>query len=211
MPDSKITAVVFDIGGVLLDWNPRHLYRELISDPAELEFFLTAICSPDWHLAHDLGVATDASCRELARLHPEYGELIMAWSLRSEEMIAGVFDDTIEVLRDLRSAGVRCYALSNMEPEMFARRRARFSFFDLFDGWVISGIEGVVKPEQKIFEILLTRYQLRPAETVFIDDQPRNVAAAAELGVAAILFTTAAQLRQELAELGLPLASKPRS
>src|ERR1700722_16960530 len=211
MPDSKITAVVFDIGGVLLDWNPRHLYRELIEDPAELEYFLTAICSQDWHLAHDLGVATDASCRQLASLHPEYAELSMAWSLRSEDMIAGAFDDTVEVLRDLRSAGVRCYALSNMEPDMFALRRARFSFFDLFDGWVISGFEGVVEPDPKIFEILFTRFQLRPAKTAFVDDQPRNVAAAAELGVAGILFTTAAQLRAELAELGLAAANRPRS
>lgn len=206
MADSLITAVAFDLGGVLIDWNPRHLYRQLISDQDELEHFLSRICTPEWHLAHDKGVDTEQSCRELAQVHPEYADLIMAWAHRGEDMVAGVFDDTVAVLAELRSGGVRCFALSNMEPDTFVKRRRRFAFFGLLDGWVISGHEGVAKPDRAIFEILLSRYGLEPAATVFIDDNLANVAAAERLGVVAIEFTTAAQLRKELSDLGLPVA-----
>ena len=205
MADSQIAAVVFDLGGVLIDWDPRHLYRRLISDQAELDHFLSRICSPEWHLAHDRGVDTEQSCRELAQAHPEYADLIMAWAYRGEEMVAGTFDDTVAVLSELRSGGVRCLALSNMEPDTFAKRRRRFSFFGLLDGWVISGHEGVAKPDRAIFEILLSRYGLEPAGTAFIDDSQANVAAAAELGMVAIEYTTVAQLRKELRDLGLPV------
>ncbi len=202
----EIKAVVFDIGGVLLDWDPRYLYRELIDDPAELEDFLGRICTSQWHRAHDLGVDTEESCRELASLHPEHAGLIMAWSERGEEMVAGAIEDTVRVLAELKAAGVPCFVLSNMEPDRYELRRGRFSFFELLDGCVISGLEGVMKPDRKIFEVLLARYDLEPASTVFIDDQPANVAAARELGVAAIGFTTSAQLRRELRDLGLPVA-----
>src|SRR5215475_13473120 len=109
-----VTTVVFDIGSVLLDWDPRHLYRKLIADPAELADFLRNVCSPQWHLAHDLGADTEQSCRELAARHPNQAELIMAWSERSEEMIAGQLDEAVAVLADVRSAGLQCFALSNM-------------------------------------------------------------------------------------------------
>ncbi|HET9895843.1 MAG TPA: HAD family phosphatase [Streptosporangiaceae bacterium] len=203
----EISAVVFDLGGVLLDWDPRYLYRQLIGDPAKLDHFLDRICSRDWHRAHDLGVDTGQSCRELASLHPGYAELIMAWSERGEEMIAGVFEDSAAVLAELKAAGLPCFALSNMEADRYEQRRARFSFFELFDGCVISGIEGVMKPDRKIFDVLLARYGLEPAGTAFIDDQPANVMAARELGVVAIEFTSSAQLRLDLRELGLPVAA----
>jgi 2-haloacid dehalogenase len=207
MATGQIKAVVFDIGGVLLDWDPRHLYGQLIADQAQLDDFLGRICSRQWHLAHDLGEDTEQSCRELAARYPEHAELIMAWSDRSEEMIGGVLTQTVEVLSELRSARVRCFVLSNMEPDKFVLRRARYDFFELVEGCVISGLEGVAKPDQKIFEILLSRYGLDPAATVFIDDLPANVAAARELGVVAIQYTTAAQLRSDLRDLGLPVAA----
>lgn len=196
---------MFDLGGVLIDWSPRHLYRQLIADPAKLDDFLGRVCTPSWHLDHDLGVDIEQSCLDLARQHPEHADLIMAWAYRSEDMVAGAMDDTVAVLAELNSAGVRCLALSNMEPETFVKRRRRFAFFDLLDGWVISGHEGVAKPDRQIFEILLSRYRLDPATTVFVDDNAANVAAAAKLGVVAIDFTTAAQLRKELRGLGLPV------
>jgi 2-haloacid dehalogenase len=207
MATAQIKAVVFDIGGVLLDWDPRHLYRQLITDPDQLDDFLGRICTRQWHLAHDLGADTEQSCRELAMQYPEHADLIMAWSDRSEDMIGGVLTQTVDVLGELRSAGVRCFVLSNMEPDKFVLRRARYEFFDLVEGCVISGLEGVAKPDQKIFDILMSRYGLTPAETVFIDDLPANVAAAVELGVVAIQFTTAAQLRSDLRDLGLPVGA----
>ena len=204
MPDPAVTAVVFDIGGVLLDWDPRHLYRKLIADPAELDRFLGEICTPQWHLAHDLGADTQDSCRELAAEHPGHADLIMAWAHRGEEMIAGELDGT-GVLGDVARTGLTCLALSNMEPDTFALRRDRFPFFRLLDGCVISGIEGVAKPDRKIFEIMLSRYGLDPAATVFTDDNAQNVAAAREVGIEAIRYSGAAGLRRDLRARGIPI------
>ena len=207
MTDADIKTVVFDIGGVLLDWDPRHLYRQLIDDPAELAAFLGEICTPRWHLSHDLGADTEQSCRELAAAHPDRADLIMAWADRSEEMVAGQLDDAIAVLADVRATGARCLALSNMEPDKFALRRSRYPFFGLLDGCVISGIEGVAKPDREIFEILLSRYDLDPRATVFVDDVTANVAAARELGIVAIRYSAASQLRADLRDLGVAIAA----
>jgi 2-haloacid dehalogenase len=198
-----IEAVVFDLGGVLLDWNPRHLYRKLIADPAEIEDFLGSICTQQWHLSHDRGANTERSCRALAAQHPAHADLIMAWANRGEEMIAGQYDAAIAVLAEVRASGVRCFALSNMEAETFAVRRTAFPFFNLFDGCVISGLEGVAKPDRRIFEILLARYELKPESTVFIDDMAGNVVAASELGIRAVHYSDADQLRKELRGAGL--------
>ncbi len=203
MPGQLADAVVFDLGGVLIDWDPRYLYRKLFAEPAEMETFLARICTSDWHRAHDLGADITESCRRLAALHPGYAAEIMAWAERSEEMVAGQFDAAVTVLSDLKAAGVRCYALSNMEPDLFAVRRARFAFLEWFDGHVISGIEGVAKPDRRIFEILLRRHGLEPPATVFADDSAANVEAARELGIVALRYTSVGQLRQDLRALGL--------
>jgi 2-haloacid dehalogenase len=200
-----VDTVVFDIGGVLLDWDPRHLYRKLIDDLGQLADFLDRICTTEWHHAHDLGVPILESCRELAREHPGNAELIMAWAERGEEMIAGQIDGTVEVLAELSQAGVRCLALSNMEAETFPLRRERFAFMRSFDGCVISGIEGVAKPDPAIIKLLLTRYQLDPARTVLIDDKPDNIAMAKQAGLEAIRFADPGQLRGDLRALGLPV------
>lgn len=207
MADRSITAVVFDIGGVLLDWNPRHLYRKLIDDPASLEEFLGRICTPQWHLAHDLGADIEQSCQELAGQYPAKADLIMAWARRTEEMVVGQIDAGVQVLAEVRASGLPCYALSNMEADTFALRRDRFAFFDMFDGCVISGIERVAKPDPKIFEILLARYDLAPSATLFIDDADSNVAAARGLGMVAIRYAGAGQLRADLREHGLRIGS----
>ena len=194
---------------MLIDWDPRYLYRQLFADPAEMEDFLGRICTPDWHHAHDLGEDITESCRRLARRYPGYRDLIMAWAERCEEMAAGQFDEAVGVLREVKAAGLRCLALSNMEPSAFATRRTRFAFMDLFDGFVISGIEGVAKPDRRIFQILLRRYWLEPAATVFIDDSPGNVEAARGLGLTAVHYTSAGKLRSQLRSLGLTVLGVP--
>jgi 2-haloacid dehalogenase len=206
MLSGKINAVVFDLGGVLIDWNPRHLYRRLFADPGEMEDFLARVCTDDWHREHDLGADIRQSCERLASQHAQYRDMIMAWADRGEEMAAGQFDQTVSVLQALKAAGLRCYALSNMEPEAFAIRSARFPFMKWFDGQVISGIEGVAKPDSRIFELLLTRYDLDPVATVFVDDSKRNVEAARDLGFSVVHYTTAQQLKRELRALGLQSA-----
>jgi 2-haloacid dehalogenase len=204
-----INAVAFDLGGVLIDWNPRYLYRQLFADPAEMEDFLARICTSDWHRAHDLGEDVTASCRGLAAQYPDHQEMIMAWAERGEEMAPGQLESTVQVLAELKAAGMPCYALSNMEPDAFAIRRARFPFMKWFDGHVISGLEGVAKPDRRIFEILLQRHGLEPPSTVFVDDQERNVAAARALGITALRFTSAPQLSQDLLALGITGLTPP--
>jgi 2-haloacid dehalogenase len=198
-----VEAVVFDIGGVLLDWDPRHLYRRVFDDEEAMERFLGRICTPRWHEAHDRGESTADSCSLLAQAHPEHAAEIWAWSTRAEEMVAGSFPETVQILTDLTSAGVCCYALSNMEAETFPLRFERFPFFTLFDGIVISGQEGMAKPDRAIFELLCRRYGLEPGKTVFIDDTIGNVRAASALGLAAVHYRSPGALRDSLRDLGL--------
>jgi 2-haloacid dehalogenase len=200
----QIDAVVFDLGGVLIDWDPRYLYRQLFDDPDEMAEFLGRICTSDWHRAHDLGVDTTESCERLARQYPRYADMIMAWAHRGEEMVRGQIDGTVEILAELRSAGRPVFALSNMEPDRYALRKDRFAFMNWFDGAVISGIEGVAKPDRRIFEILLERHELDPGRTAFIDDSPGNVTAARDLGITALRFVSPEDLRRDLRGLGLP-------
>jgi 2-haloacid dehalogenase len=202
VPDRDIEAVVFDLGGVLIDWNPRHLYRQLFDDPDEMEDFLAHVCTVSWHRQHDLGADIEDSCRQLAERHPGYEDMIMAWAKRGEEMAAGQFDEAVAVLGDLKAAGTRCYALSNMEAETFPIRFERFGFMKSFDGCVISGIEGLAKPDERIFDVLLRRYDLDRGAIVFVDDTRLNVESARALGIRALHYSSASQLRQELQALG---------
>jgi 2-haloacid dehalogenase len=188
-PDRKITAAVFDVGGVLLDWNPRYLYRKLIPDPAEMEWFLSTVCTPEWHDAHDRGASMRESCAALARHWPAYAELIMAWSQRSEEMVGGPIPDGVRLLSRVTGSGLACYALTNMEAETYPGRRQRYDFLGWFKGTVVSGFEGIAKPDREIYQLLLERFGLDPAATLFTDDSRVNVAAAAQAGMDAVLYT----------------------
>jgi 2-haloacid dehalogenase len=201
-------AVVFDLGGVLLDWNPRYLYRKLFDDEAEMDRFLSEVCTMEWHHAHDLGVPPQETVPPLVEAHPEYAEHIWAWVQRSEEMLAGPIEESVEILRALKESGVPLYALTNMETWTYPGRRERFEFLRWFDDTVVSGFEGVAKPDPRIFELLLNRFGLSAASTLFIDDSTKNVAAAREVGMQAIEFESPAALRAHLATAGL-LAPDP--
>jgi 2-haloacid dehalogenase len=198
-----IDAVVFDLGGVLLDWDPRYLYRKLFAGEAEMEAFLRDVCTMQWHAAHDRGVPLAESCAALASAHPQQAELIRAWGTRSEEMIAGQIDGTVEILDELLARGVRCYALTNMERETYPLRWQRYPFMRRFAGTVVSSHEGVAKPDPEIFRRLLARFDLKPARTVMVDDSAANVDVAAELGMEAVRFRSPAALRAVLTELRL--------
>ena len=195
--------MVFDVGGVLLDWDPRHLYRKLFANQAEMEWFLAEVCSPAWHAPHDRGVSTAASCAELASRHPELSELIWAWSSRSEEMIGGVDAGSVEVLRAVSETGLPCYALTNMEAETYPLRLKRLPFLGWFDGTVVSGREGVAKPEPAIFRRLLDRFGLTPNTTLMIDDTEENLETASKLGIQTTLFRSSRQLREDLEAVGV--------
>lgn len=201
-------AVLWDLGGVFLDWDPRYLYRELFAgDDAAMEDFLTNVCSPAWHAEQDLGRSVVEACASLAAEYPEQAPLIMAWGQRSEDMIGGVISGTVDLLRELHAAGVPCYALSNMEVENWEKRRCIYEFISWFDGHFISGVERVAKPDRRYFELALERFGLSAADLLFIDDRAVNVKAAAGVGVQAILFKDPEALREELVARGLPVAA----
>lgn len=196
-------AVVFDLGGVLLDWNPRYLYRKLFDDEAEMNRFLSEVCTLEWHQAHDLGVPPEETIPPLVEAHPEQAELIWAWHQRSEEMLAGPIEESVEILRALKDAGVPVYALTNMETWTYPGRRERYPFLRWFDGTVVSGFERLAKPDPRIYELLLDRFGLSPQTTLLIDDSPKNVTAARRLGMQAIEFESPAALRDALVAAGL--------
>lgn len=202
--NGSINAVIFDLGGVLLDWNPRYLYRKIFDDEAAMERFLREVCTMSWHEANDRGVPFEVTCAELAAEHPEHAEHIWAWGTRTEEMVGGPIDGTVEILRQLiDDRSVRLFALTNMEAHTYPLRRERYEFLRWFEGTVVSSAEGVIKPDPRIYEVLLERYGLQPASTLMIDDSPRNIAAARALGMPTVLFESPDALRAELVAAGV--------
>lgn len=198
-------TVIFDLGGVLIDWNPRHLYRQLFDDHDEMERFLAEVCSPQWNERQDAGRPWHEAVAELSALHPARAELIAAYHHRWEETLGGPIEASVRILEELHAQGVRLYALTNWSQETFPIALQRYAFLQRFAGILVSGHERLVKPDAAIFELLLSRYAIDPARAVFIDDAPRNVHAAAALGLHALQFRDAAALRAELLALGLPL------
>ena len=202
-PTQHPTAVIFDLGGVLIDWDPRHLYRRLFADETAMEAFLSEVATQEWNAQQDAGRPWAEAVTALVAQYPDQRGLIEAFHGRWPEMVAGPIGGTVDVLADLREAGLRLYALSNWSAETFPIARRRFPFLDWFDGIVISGEVGVVKPDARIFEHLVARYAVEPGMAVFIDDSAVNVGAAARLGFVALQFVDARSLRHDLEELGL--------
>ena len=199
----KPTAVVFDLGGVLIDWNPRYLYRSLFDDEAEMEAFLAEVTTQEWNAKQDAGRAWSEAVEELAARHPDRRELIEAYWRRWPETLGGPIEGTVEILRELRDAGVRLYALSNWSAETFPLSRPMFPFLDWFDGIVISGEVKLIKPDPRIFAHLLEKFGLEPGSTVFVDDNADNVRVAEVAGFIGIVFESPEQLRRELQALAL--------
>jgi 2-haloacid dehalogenase len=197
-------AVVFDLGGVLIDWNPRYLYRNLFAgDDAAMERFLAEVTTPEWNLEQDAGRPWDEAVEVLTRQHPEYAELIAAYRDRWPETLGAAIGPTVAVLDELRHAGVRLFALSNWSAETFPVARPRYPFLEWFEGIVISGEVRITKPDERVYRHLLERYRLDPETTVFIDDSEANVRAAQGLGMIGIRFDGGDALRGALADLGM--------
>jgi 2-haloacid dehalogenase len=200
---AKPTTAVFDLGNVLVDWNPRHLYRKLFAEEAAMERFLAEVITRDWIIAWDMGRPLADGIAELRARHPHYGEEIAAFHARWNEMIRGPINGSVEILSELRDQGTPLYALTNWSAETFPIARPRFPFLDWFDGIVVSGEIKMVKPDPAIYRHLLTVHGLTAADCVFIDDSPANVAGAEAVGLMGLHFTSPAQLRRDLARLGL--------
>jgi 2-haloacid dehalogenase len=196
-------TVVFDLGGVLIEWDPRRLYRQLFDDEAAMEHFLATVCTPEWNAEQDRGRAVAEATAELRQQFPEHADLIDAYYGRWEEMVGDLIWGTVEIVDELHVRGVRLLALTNWSHEEFPLARPRMTFLDHFDGVLVSGEERLIKPDPAIFLLLSSRYDVDPATTVFIDDSLTNVEAAAALGFDAIHFRSPAQLRGALEERGL--------
>ena len=204
MAGATPTTVVFDIGQVLIEWDPRHLYRDLFEGYEDLmEHFLETVCTPAWNLEQDRGRPWDAAVATLTADHPDCAELIRAYHERWEEMVPGPMPGTPEILLALKERGTPLYSITNFSAEKFALTRRRFDFLNVFDGIVVSGEERLVKPDPAIFRLLLDRYGLAAADCVFIDDSAANVEVARRVGMVAHHFTGADRLRGELEGLGL--------
>jgi 2-haloacid dehalogenase len=196
----EITTVVFDIGNVLIEWDPRHLYRHIFATPEEIEHFLSTICTSAWNLELDRGKPFAEGVAELVARHPEQEAAIRAFDERWSEMAPGVVPGTLALMERLEARNVPLYAITNFSGEKFAVARLRFPFLDRFRGVIVSAHERLLKPERAIFELLLSRYRLKAQECLFIDDSAANVAGARAVGLAAYHFKDAAGLEQALVE-----------
>lgn len=197
-------TVVFDFGGVLIDWNPRYLYTKLFpGDAAAMEDFLANVTTQEWNERQDAGRSCAQAVAELTGRHPDRAALIEAYYARWEEMLGGALPGSVALLDALRRRAVPLFGLTNWSRETFPIARERFDFLKWFDGIVVSGEEGVAKPDPEIFHILIERYALEPRKALFIDDNPLNVETARSLGFQVHHFHGTPALRTALAGHGL--------
>lgn len=201
---SPINTVIFDLGGVLIDWNPRYLYRKIFKTEEEVTWFLENICTSEWNDEQDGGRSFEEATASLVAKHPEWREPIEAWYGRWQETMNGAIAGTVDILTEIRDMKKhRLYALTNWSAETFPWAQENFEFLEWFEGIVVSGIEKCKKPERQIFDILTSRYNFEPQQALFIDDNEKNIVAASELGFHTIRFTSPDALRKQLMEKGV--------
>ncbi len=199
----SIGAVVFDVGGVLIDWDPRYLYRTLIPDEAVMEHFLAEVCTPQWHAQHDLGASYDDTVPALVAAHPEWADEVRAWDARFHDMYGGCFEGTVDLLTRLRQQGLPVYASTNWGAQSWALAKARYEFLDLFDGALVSGEVGMAKPDPAFFDLLVATFGLDPAHTLYIEDNLVNLRAAGHRGFVTHHFVSPVALAADLRRRGV--------
>jgi 2-haloacid dehalogenase len=199
----RVDTVIFDLGNVLIGWDPRHLYRSLIEDEAQMEWFLREVCNSEWNEQQDAGRPWADGTALLRAQFPEHAELIDAYHLRWKDTLLGPIEGSVAILAELKERGVRLLALTNWSQETFPVARQLYPFLQWFEGIVVSGEERLIKPDPRIYLRLLQRYSVDPATALYIDDSARNVAAAEALGMQGWWFRDPAGLRERLVELGL--------
>lgn len=203
MPDTP--AIIFDVGNVLLDWQPERIYREAIPDAGERAWFMANVVPLSWHEQQDRGRScTDGIAEQVGRF-PEYESLIARFYDHWLDTIEGPISGTVDILRDLKAQGYKIHALTNFSAELWPITIAAHPFLAEIDVAVVSGAEGVVKPDPRIFEVLLARTGQLPGDCIFIDDRIDNVEAARALGFRSVRFTTPEALRMDLIKLGIRL------
>jgi len=200
----EIKNIVFDLGGVLIDWNPRYVYKTIFETETEMDFFFRDICTMDWNIKQDAGRTLAEATEVLIAQHPAWSEQIKAYYGRWEEMLGGPIDGTVAILKQfIEDERYRVYALTNWSAETFPVALERYDFLSWFEGIVVSGTEKCIKPHPQIYQILFDRYDLVPEESIFIDDNPDNVQGSIDLGMAAIRFENPSQLKEDLEVRGI--------
>lgn len=199
----SISHVVFDIGKVLVDWDPRHLYRKVFEHEAEMERFLSEVCNMEWNIAHDAGVPFEENAARLKARHPDHHDLIDMYSARYMEMCPSAVPGSADIVLELKARGVPVHGLTNMPSSIYPAMRDTFPAVAALEVTVVSGDEKLLKPEPAIYERLIERAGLPVAATLYIDDSLRNVEAAEKLGMRGHHFKHADGLRAELETLGL--------
>ncbi|HJP63061.1 MAG TPA: HAD family phosphatase [Mucilaginibacter sp.] len=194
-----INTIIFDLGAVLIDWNPRYMYRTLFDNEAEMEKFLAEVTTSDWNEEQDAGRLLHDGTEILVKQFPEHEHHIRAFYGRWDEMLGEAFHDTVAIFKQLKESGkYKIYALTNWSAETFPVAFERFEFLQWFDGIVVSGAEKMRKPTPEFYHILLDRYRVKPEDALFIDDNYRNILAAEKIGINCIHFISAEQLSKEL-------------
>jgi 2-haloacid dehalogenase len=196
-------AVVFDIGGVLIDWDPRHLYRKLIPDAERREYFLAEVCTLRWHSQHDAGTPFTKTIPPLVAEHPEWEPQIRAWEERFDEMWGGLVPGTTEILSAIRLRGIPVFAATNWQADGWRRACRLFPCLNWFDGALVSGEEGIAKPDPRFFDVLVDRFGIDPRASLYIDDNEENVLAATNRGFSVHHFVTSAALAEDIRQRGL--------
>lgn len=197
-----INTIIFDLGGVLIDWDPRYLYRKMFDTEERMEHFLAHIATNEWNAEQDGGRSLAEATELLVNQHPDWEAEIRAFYDRWEEMLGGPIWGTVELLESLKMPNRwKLYALTNWSAETFPIARQRYDFLNLFEGILVSGAENLKKPDRRIFELMLNRYDINPEEAVFLDDSERNLKGAAAVGLRTIHYQSPMQLREALADL----------
>jgi 2-haloacid dehalogenase len=195
----SIDTIIFDLGVVLIDWNPRHLYRKILKNEEEITWFLQNICTSEWNDQQDAGRSFEEATEELVKKHPEWEEAIRAWYDRWEETISGPVQDSVDMLQQIKESNkYRLYALTNWSAQTFPWALKTFPFLHWFEGIVVSGEEKTRKPFPEFYKILFDRYHVDPGKALFIDDNEKNVIGANAVGLQTIHFLSSEQLKEEL-------------
>lgn len=203
---SSIDTIIFDLGGVLIDWNPRYVYRKIFKTEEDVEWFLENVTTSEWNENQDAGYPLHQATGELIAKHPEWEPEIKAYYGRWLEMLGDQIHETVEILQQLKQTGkYKLYALTNWSAETFPHALERFEFFKMFEGIVVSGEEKMKKPSAAFYKIITDRYHLDPSKTIFIDDSLRNIKGAEAVGITGIHFHNPSQLKEALQRMGIEI------